>query len=68
MVVHMTLPVVLKISEACSIARIGRTRLYEAIKTGSLRARKHGKSTLIMRDDLLEWLNDLPALQPKKLI
>ena len=35
------------ISEACSAARIGRTRVYQAIRAGELRARKHGKRTLV---------------------
>ena len=39
-------PIALKINEACAAARVGRTCLYEAIKSGELRALKRGKSTL----------------------
>jgi excisionase family DNA binding protein len=57
--------IALKISEVCAASRIGRTRVYDAIKRGELRARKHGKSTLILHDDMIEWLNALPTVAPK---
>ena len=50
----------LSIAEACTIAGIGRTKLYEAIADGSLKARKLGKRTLILRDDLRQFLAALP--------
>ncbi len=53
----------LSITEACSLAGIGRTRLYEAIANGSLRARKFGKRTLVLRTDLQDFLNHLPTVQ-----
>ena len=58
-------PIALKVSEACSVARVGRTCLYDAMKTGELRALKRGKSTLILADDLRRWLESLPAFIPK---
>jgi excisionase family DNA binding protein len=51
--------------EACEAARIGRTNLYVAIRSGQLRAVKHGKRTLILVDDLRAWLESLPGLTPK---
>jgi excisionase family DNA binding protein len=51
----------LSVHEACMVAGIGRTRLYDAIARGILKARKHGKRTLILRSDLLEFLKALPT-------
>jgi excisionase family DNA binding protein len=59
------LPIALKISEACSASRCGRTTLYAAITQGELRAVKRGKSTLILESDLRRWLESLPAVKPK---
>jgi helix-turn-helix protein len=61
----MTNPIALKISEVVAASRIGRTRIYEAIKDGELRARKNGKSTLVLHADLVDWLNRLPTISPK---
>jgi excisionase family DNA binding protein len=49
------------IAEACAAAGIGRTKLYQAIADGSLKARKLGKRTLILRDDLYQFLAALPT-------
>jgi excisionase family DNA binding protein len=35
----------LSIAEACAMAGLGRTKLYQAIADGSLQARKFGKRT-----------------------
>ncbi len=52
----------LSISEACRIAGIGRTKLYEAITNGTLTARKYGKRTIILRSDLQAFLAALPVV------
>lgn len=53
----------LSISEACTVAGIGRTKLYQAIADGQLVARKYGKRTLVLRSDLQAFLAKLPTVQ-----
>ena len=60
---HLT-PLAYTIPEACKIAKVGRSTLYVAVQTGALRARKLGKKTLILPQDLQRWLEDLPSYEP----
>jgi excisionase family DNA binding protein len=56
-------PLSYSIAEARSVTGLGRTTLYEAIRSGKLRARKHGRRTLILRSDLADWLATLPTVK-----
>ncbi len=47
--------------EATEAAPVGKTFLYEAIKSGALKTRKMGRKRLILRDDLAAWLKGLPT-------
>jgi len=60
----MNVPLAYSIAEACSVARAGRTALYEAIRSGALRAVKRGRRTLVLADDLRRYLESLPAVEP----
>jgi excisionase family DNA binding protein len=44
----------------CEMSGFGRTFIFEKIKTGELPARKAGRRTIILHDDLVAWLNALP--------
>jgi excisionase family DNA binding protein len=61
----MNSPLAYSIAEACAAARAGRTAVYEAIKDGVLIARKRGRRTIILSDDLRRWLDRLPAVVRK---
>jgi len=50
----------LTIYEACTSSGIGKTKLYEAINSGKLKAHKAGRRTLILSDDLRDYLSSLP--------
>jgi excisionase family DNA binding protein len=49
-------PDVLTVSEAKSIARVGRNQLYEAIRRGDLYAARIGRSLRIPRVELERYL------------
>ena len=59
-------PVAYTIAEVCDRACIGRTSLYAAIASGDLVARKRGRRTFILEEDLANWLKAAPAKVPAR--
>lgn len=55
----------LSVPEACAVAGISRTKIYESMADGTLVARKYGKRTIILRDDLRQFLAALPIVSPQ---
>lgn len=51
----------LTISEVCGACGVGRTKIFESIADGRLRAKKFGKRTLVLPEDLREFLTSLPG-------
>jgi len=51
------------IAEASARSGIGRTAIYELINTGQLPARKRGRRTLILVEDLQRCLQSLPSVK-----
>ena len=48
------------IREAVETGAGSRSVVYEAIKSGALKARKRGRSTVILAADLAQYLESLP--------
>ena len=62
-------PVYAPIPRWCAISGMGRTRVYEELAKGNLRAVKLGSRTLIDVEAGLAWLRSLPPApvrEPKK--
>jgi excisionase family DNA binding protein len=50
------------IEDAARRTSCGRTLIYAAIKSGALKARKVGRRTVILDEDLRTWLASLPSM------
>ena len=50
----------ISIPEAARRAGVGRTTIYEAINDGKLVVRKSGRRSLVLIDELQNWLMSLP--------
>ena len=56
----------LSIDEARHVAGIGKTLMTNLLKTGTLPARRLGeRRIIILRSDLMAWLDALPRLEPE---
>jgi excisionase family DNA binding protein len=53
---------VFSIEEFCRNFGVGRTKVYEELKLGRLRARKIGRRTIITAEDAGSWLRRLPLM------
>jgi hypothetical protein len=53
------------VKEACAIGGFGRSKLYEVVGLGLVRAVKLGSKTLIDTASLLAYLQTLPAARIK---
>lgn len=51
----------MNIKEVCEATGLGRTKVYEAIGTGALPAKKWGKRTLVLKADLEAFISSLGA-------
>ena len=53
------------VAEVLTNLDCSRVQLYRILKSGALRAVKHGRRTLILSDDLERYLATLPAWTPR---
>lgn len=56
----------LSIKEACAILGIGRTKIYQLINQGILPAKKMGVRTIILYEDLVNYLSTLQSYPVQK--
>lgn len=61
----MTEPLAVTLPVAVRLSGCSRSSLYRAIGAGHLEARKAGRRTLILKDALEAFLDNLPAVEPK---
>ncbi|MCB9978228.1 MAG: helix-turn-helix domain-containing protein [Rhodospirillales bacterium] len=54
------------IDEVCAVTGIGKTKIYQLINSGALKARKLGKRTIILKDDLDVFLASLETYPASK--
>lgn len=52
-------PIALSIEEASKALSIGRTKLYAELAAGRLEGKKLGKRTLVTRESIKQWLENL---------
>jgi excisionase family DNA binding protein len=58
-------PLAIGIDSACRALGIGKTKLYQEIGAGRLRAVKFGKKTLIPTDQFATWLASLEPVESR---
>lgn len=55
-------PLFLRVSEACRMIGVGRTKLYELVASGHVTARKIGSRTLIEMASIRAFAASLPTI------
>lgn len=55
----------LTVEQVCAVTGIGKTKIYEALDSGELPAKKWGKRTLVLKADLQQFLANLEAYAPQ---
>ena len=65
----MNMSELLTINDFAKVTNLGRTRIYELLKRGEVKAVKIGRRTLIRREDADAWIASLvnyPAISSAK--
>jgi excisionase family DNA binding protein len=58
--------IAISIVEAAKRSGVGRSSIYQAIGRGELKIRKHGRRSLILVDELKEWVSALPIARTSR--
>jgi len=59
-------PLSLQPDDAAQVMGISRTRVFNAIRDGKLKAKKDGKVTLITFDECKRYVESLPDREPQE--
>ena len=62
---NMLAKVAYTVPEFLAAHGIGRTKFYELLNRGEIKARRTGGRTIITAADAQAWLNSLPQVEPK---
>ena len=54
------------ITETVELTGLGRSTIYEEIRSNRLRARKVGRRTIVLAEDLANFLASLPVSQAER--
>ena len=57
---ELSAPRAYRIPDVCRATSLGRTSIYAAIKSGALIARRYGRCTVVLAQDLEAFLRSLP--------
>jgi hypothetical protein len=57
---ELSAPRAYRIPDVCAMTALGRTSVYAAITSGQLVARKWNRCTIVLAEDLIAFLNNLP--------
>jgi excisionase family DNA binding protein len=58
-----TTPLALSIKQVSDLTGIGRTKIFTAIRNGTLVARKYGRRTIVAYSDVVRWVDDMPKVR-----
>jgi hypothetical protein len=62
----MTLKPTYTIKEFLADFGMGKTRFYELVNSGALKARKNGARTVVLAADAQAYIDSLPEYEPRK--
>lgn len=60
------IPIAYQPAQAAIASGRTRTRIFGAIKSGELKARKDGKATVIEHEELMRWVRSFPVVTRAK--
>lgn len=61
---HIRGPVALRLNDAAALAGVSVGKLRKDIRDGLLEARKLGRCTVVLHDELERYVNSAPRLEP----